>query len=214
MTTSDFGDGQPRCLLADDHPALMIAITRLLAENGFEVVGPAYDGRDAIRLAREAVPEVAVVDYRMPGLAGGALIARLREVLPDLCVVVYTADADNVVVQESLEAGASGVVLKQAPLNDLVRAARSSLEGQTYLDPALVQSGLVDLEGRSTGVLTARELEVLGLLADGLSHKEIGHELSISAETVRTHARNAAGRLGAVTRTQAVATALRDGLIV
>ena len=206
-------DRAPRCLLADDHPALMVAISRLLSDSGFDVIGPASDGRHALALAQESQPDIALVDYRMPLLGGAALVARLSESAPGLRVVVYTADADQTVVREALEAGADGLVLKQAPLTDLVRAMKAVLAGRSYLDPALASEAVVGRAPALERDLTGRELEVLGLLAEGMSHKEIGQELSISPETVRTHARNAAGRLGAVTRTQAVATALRNGLI-
>jgi DNA-binding NarL/FixJ family response regulator len=203
----------PSCLLADDHPALMLVLTRLLLENGFEVIGPAYDGHQAVALAREHRPDVALVDYRMPMLGGAALVASLRESVPDLRIAVYTADADETVVREALEAGAAGLLLKQAPLGDVVRAVRSVHAGHPYLDPALAASAVTDAAQAQEPRPTARELEVLALLAEGMSHREIADRLSISPETVRRHGRNAAGRLGATTRTQAVATALRDGLI-
>ena len=206
-------DRAPRCLLADDHPALMVAIGRLLSDSGFEVIGRAADGRHAVALADENAPDIALVGYRMPLLGGAALVTRLLEDTPDLRVVVYTADADETVVREALEAGADGLVLKEAPLGDLVRAMKAVLAGRSYLEPALASEAVVGRSGEVERELTGRELEVLSLLAEGMSHKEIGQQLSISPETVRTHARNAAGRLGAVTRTQAVATALRNGLI-
>ena len=203
----------PRCLLADDHPALMVAIRRLLSENGFEPIGPAAHGREALELAEANQPEIALVDYRMPLLGGAALVSRLRETVPDMRVVVYTAEADEALIREVLEAGAAGLVLKESPLTDLVRALAAVLAGGSYIDSVFASATVVGAAPEVERRVTGRELEVLKLLAEGMSHKEIGQELSISAETVRTHARNAAGRLGAATRTQAVATALRDGLI-
>jgi DNA-binding NarL/FixJ family response regulator len=197
----------PRCLLADDHPALVAAVSSYLSENGFEVVGPAPDGRRAVLLATEAQPELALVDYRMPRLMGVELIAALREAAPATRVVVYTAEADEQLARDVLAAGAVALVLKEAPLADLVRALESALAGGSYLDPALAKDTARNRQ------LTARELDVLGLLAEGLQHEEIGRQLGISSETVRTHLRKACDRLGAATRTQAVATALRLGLI-
>ena len=200
-------NADPRCLIADDHPALTTAVSAYLAENGFEIVGPVPDGRRALALAEQTKPELALVDFRMPRLAGVELVRALREVSPTTRIAVYTADADDRIAREVLEAGAAALVLKEAPLADLVRALESALAGGSYLDPALAQSK------RAGGALTPRELDVLGLLAEGLQHEEIGRRLGISSETVRTHLRKACDRLGATTRTQAVATALRLGII-
>jgi DNA-binding NarL/FixJ family response regulator len=197
----------PRCLVADDHPALTSAVSSYLAENGFAVVGPASDGRRAVALTEEARPDLALVDYRMPRLAGEELVRALVAASPETRVVVYTADADEKVARAVLEAGAVALVLKEAPLADLVRALEAALAGRSYLDPALATTT------RAGTALTQRELDVLGLLAEGLQHEEIGRRLGISSETVRTHLRKASDRLGAATRTQAVATALRLGLI-
>jgi DNA-binding NarL/FixJ family response regulator len=196
----------PRCLLADDHPALTVAVSSFLSENGFEIVGPVSDGRRAVALAEETKPELALIDFRMPRLAGIELIHALHEVSPDTRIAVYTADADEHIARDVLDAGAVALILKEAPL-DLVRALEAALIGNSYLDPALVKAP------KPGGKLTQRELDVLELLAEGLQHEEIGRRLGISSETVRTHLRKASDRLGAATRTQAVATALRRGFI-
>jgi DNA-binding NarL/FixJ family response regulator len=198
----------PSCLLADDHPALTVAIAAYLGENGFDVVGPVADGRRAVALAEETKPELAVIDYRMPRLAGIELIKAVHEVSPETRIAVYTADADEALAHCVLQSGAVAIVLKEAPLADLVRALEAALAGKSYIDPALARTT------KPGGSLTKRELEVLKLLAEGLQHEEIGRRLGISSETVRTHLRKASDRLGATTRTQAVATALRLGLIV
>jgi DNA-binding NarL/FixJ family response regulator len=197
----------PTCLLADDHPALCAAVSSFLADSGFAVVGPAPDGRRAVGLAAAEQPELAVVDYRMPRLGGADLVRELVAAAPAMRIVVYTADADESTAHDALGAGAAGLVLKAAPLADLTRALEAVLAGRSYLDPAVAT-------GSNAGdSLTQRELEVLNLLAEGLQHEEIGRRLGISAETVRTHLRKACERLGAATRTQAVATAVRKGLI-
>lgn len=197
----------PRCLIADDHPALTSAVSSFLSENGFEVVGPAPDGRRAVTLMAAEKPELALVDYRMPRLSGRDLVIALHEASPETHIVVYTADGDERLAREVLDAGAVALVLKEAPLADLVRALEAALNGSSYLDPALAKNPAPG------GKLTQRELDVLELLAEGLQHEEIGRRLGISSETVRTHLRKASDRLGASTRTQAVATALRLGLI-
>jgi DNA-binding NarL/FixJ family response regulator len=193
-------------LIADDHPALTSAVSSYLADNGFEIVGPAPDGRRAVALAEAEKPELALVDYRMPRLAGVELVQAVLEASPETRVCVYTADGDEKLARDVLAAGASALVLKEAPLADLVRALHATLAGGSYLDPAVSRT-------KRSGTLTQRELEVLNLLAEGLQHEEIGRRLGISSETVRTHLRKACDRLGAATRTQAVATALRMGLI-
>jgi DNA-binding NarL/FixJ family response regulator len=199
-----------RCLVADDHPALVSAVSDFLTEQGFEVIGPASDGPQALAAAQRDRPELALIDYRMPRSGGQDLIRRIKEVSPETRVAVYTAEANDQVVTEALAAGADAIVLKEAPLLDLVRALTSVLGGQPYVDPALV--GAAFGIGRGPR-LTPREADVLRLLAQGLTHEEIGERLIIGAETVRTHARKAADRLGAKTRTQAVATAIRLDLI-
>ena len=200
----------PRCLLTDDHPALLAAVSDYLGDSGFDLVAVASDGADAVRLAELSRPDVAVVDLRMPRLSGRELLERLRESSPETKIAVYTAEADQRLVEEALSAGAAAVVLKEAPLPDLVRALHAILSGHVYVDPALAATGLTR---RETTELTKRERDVLALLAEGLDHEKIGERLEISAETVRTHVRKACDRLGAATRTQAVATAVRRGLI-
>lgn len=200
------------CLVADDHPALVAAVCDYLRDEDFEIVGPASDGVQALAAVEELRPELAVVDYRMPRVGGRELVSRIKEISPSTRVAVYTAEADEQLVVEALDAGADAIVLKEAPLEDLVRALRSILAGRPYVDPALAGAAFAS-DTRPASRLTAREVDVLTLLAEGLSHEAIGGRLEIASETVRTHARKAADRLGAKTRTQAVATAIRLGLI-
>ena len=196
-----------RCLVADDHPALTWTISAHLADNGYEIVGPAADGQMAVSLAAAETPELALVDFRMPRRWGLELIAALREASPETRICVYTASADASLARDVLEAGAAALVLKESPLSAVVQAMRAVQAGSSYIDPTLA--------GRapSGAKLTERELDVLRLLAAGLRQEEIGRRLGIGPETVRTHLRKACSRLGAGTRTQAVATALRLGLI-
>lgn len=200
----------PTCVVADDHPALVAAVAAFLAENGYEVTATAPDGAVAVDTTERTQPDVVLLDYRMPLLGGADLVRRLRAAAPEARLAVYTADADLELVAEAIGAGASAVVLKEAPLPDLLRALAAVRAGGSYVDPAL---GAAALNGGTRGGLTEREADVLALLAEGLTYDEIGRELSISPETVRTHLQKACDRLGASTRTQAVATALRLGLI-
>jgi DNA-binding NarL/FixJ family response regulator len=201
-----------RCLVADDHPALVAAVCELLGENGFTVVGPAADGEKAIALAEAEQPELAIVDYHMPRVGGRELLARLKRAAPHTRLLVYTAEENAALVQEVLAAGADGIVLKDAPLQDLLRALAVVQGGRTYIDPSLAAAAL-GATAPARAPLTARERDVLSRLSGGNSHAVIGAELGIGVETVRTHLRKCCDKLGASTRTQAVATALRLGLI-
>jgi DNA-binding NarL/FixJ family response regulator len=202
----------PTCVVADDHPALLSAVVSYLDASGFDVIGTAQDGARACSLIQELQPDVALVDFRMPRVSGTALVRRLREESPQVRLLIYTADAEENDVTAILSVGASGIVLKEAPLIDLIRALNSALEGRAYIDPGLATAA-TSPPGRSRA-LTAREVDVLALLAEGLSYEQIGRQLTISGETVRTHVRKATDRLGAGTTTEAVATALRKRIIV
>lgn len=201
---------RPRCLVADDHPALVAAVSDFLESHGFDVVGRARDGVAAVADVKETKPDIALVDYRMPHLSGVELLEQLRRAAPDTLIAVYTADTDQSLVSAVFDAGAHALILKDAPLADLAQALQTICAGQRYVDPALAQVMLNGASGKPA--LTPREAEVLAHVADGLSHEEIGNRLSISPETVRTHVRKACERLNARTRTHAVATALRLGL--
>ncbi len=201
------------CLVADDHPAMIEAVCDVLEDNGIEVVGRARDGEEALAKLETRKPTVALVDLRMPRLSGIELARRAGRSAPETAVILYTAHGERALLTEALDAGARGFLLKEAPLSDLVRAVEMVAAGQTYVDPGL--AGVLassDAAAKATR-LTQRERDVLRLLADGLSNEEIGKRLFISPETVRTHVRKAMDKLDADTRTQAVATALRQSLI-
>ena len=207
--------GRITCLVADDHPAVVEAVSDVLAEAGIEVTGRARDGAEAVELIEGQRPRVALLDLRMPGLSGIEVARQLARAGSETAVILYTAFGDRALLTEALDAGARGFVLKEAPLAEVVRAVEVVAAGRTYVDPVL--AGVISVSaasGRELDVkLTPRERDVLRLLADGRSNEEIGRELSISPETVRTHVRKAMAKLDADTRTQAVATALRQSLI-
>jgi DNA-binding NarL/FixJ family response regulator len=149
----------------------------------------------------------------MPRLSGIEVAVRAVALSPETAIIFYTAYGDRALLSEALDVGARGFVLKEAPLTDLVRAVETVVGGEAYVDPVLagfLVSG--DLTARLPA-LTQREREVLRLLSDGHANEEIGKQLHISAETVRTHVRKAMAKLEADTRTQAVATALRQHII-
>ena len=200
-------------LVADDHPAMVEAICDTLAAEGIEIVGRAVDGEEALAKIEKRRPAVAVIDLRMPRISGIEATRRLARTAPETAVVLYTAYGDRALLTEAIDAGARGFVLKEAPLADLVRAVELLAGGGTYVDPVLAGAlATADATGQLPA-LTQRERDVLRLLADGLTNEEIGAKLFISPETVRTHIRKAMAKLDADTRTQAVATALRQSLI-
>jgi DNA-binding NarL/FixJ family response regulator len=200
-------------VVADDHPAMLAAVSEMLDRHGFDVVGRAADGQQAVALIEATKPKVALVDMRMPRFSGIEVAIQAASVSPETSIIFYTAFGDRALLSEALDVGARGFVLKEAPLSDLVRAVERVVAGEAYVDPVLagfLVSG--DLADRLPA-LTQREREVLRLLADGLANEEIGKRLHISAETVRTHVRKAMTKLEANTRTQAVAMALRQSII-
>jgi DNA-binding NarL/FixJ family response regulator len=198
------------CLIADDHPSVLRSIGELIREWGFTVVATTSDGADAQRKIEELEPAVALVDVRMPGVSGVEIARDVTRRGLKTAIVIYTGHDDHALVNEALDAGARGFVLKEAPLDDLQRALRTVAAGGTYVDP--VAGGHL-LGPNKTVALSPREREILRLLADGLSNDEIGARLFISGETVRTHVKHGVQKLGAKTRTQAVALALRSGII-
>jgi DNA-binding NarL/FixJ family response regulator len=201
------------CFVADDHPAMVEAVSEVLVEHGLTVVGNARDGEDAAVRIEQLLPRVAVIDLRMPRVSGIEVARRLQRSAPETAVVLYTAYGDRALITEAMDAGARGFVLKEAPLADLVRAVEVVAGGGTYVDPVLAGAlASADFAGKLPS-LTQRERDVLRLLADGFANEEIGKRLFISPETVRTHVRKAMAKLEADTRTQAVAKALRQSLI-
>jgi two-component system nitrate/nitrite response regulator NarL len=202
-----------RCLVADDHPAVMSAVCDYLTEEGFEIVARARNGTEAVEKLQSTTPQVAIVDFQMPGMSGTEVVRQASRIAPDTAMILYTGAGDQALVVEAVDAGARGFVLKEAPLSDLVRAVETVAAGGTYVD-AVLAGALTSAKATGRLVeLTEREREVLRLLADGYAYEEIGKELFIAAETVRTHVQKAMRRLDASTRTQAVATALRQSLI-
>ncbi|HVM69454.1 MAG TPA: response regulator transcription factor [Gaiellaceae bacterium] len=201
------------CLVADDHPAVVEAVADVLAEHGVEIAGRARDGHEAAQKIEATQPKVALLDLRMPGLSGIEVARRVARSSPDTAVILYTAFGDRALLTEAMDAGARGFVLKEAPLAEVVRAVELVASGRTYVDPVL--AGVLSSSAATDKMskLTQRERDVLRLLADGMSNEEIGKTLFISPETVRTHVRKAMAKLDADTRTQAVATALRQSLI-
>ena len=201
------------CLVVDDHPPIVDAVSRYLSVAGYAVVATARDGEQALAAIGRHRPAVCVADLRMPRLGGLDLARAAKSVSPETAVLLYSGFSDRGLVAEALEAGAQGFALKDSPLDDLTRAIDLVASGSVYVDPVLA-ADLARSDPASSKRLSGREREVLRLLSDGGSYGEIGAELFLSPDTVRAHAHRAMMKLGAKTRTQAVAVALRDALIV
>jgi DNA-binding NarL/FixJ family response regulator len=199
------------CLLADDHPAILASVGAFLEDEGIEVVATARTGAEALRALELREVAVAVLDQRLPDMTGVELARAVGIARPETAVLLYTGFSEAALVQEALDAGISGIVLKDAPLTDLPRAIALVRRGGSYLDPVL--GGALADRRADDPRLTPRERDVLRLLSTGRTNKEIGAELFLSPETVRTHVHKAVVRLGVRNRTEAVAKGLREGLI-
>jgi DNA-binding NarL/FixJ family response regulator len=199
-------------VIADDHPPIIDCLSRHLATAGFSVVGSAQNGEAALAVIEQMHPLVCVADVKMPRLDGLELARRAAVSAPDTAVLLYSGVSDKGLVSDALDAGAHGFALKDAPLDDLSRAIDTVAAGGLYVDPVLA-AALATRMTDERKALSEREREVLRLLADGGSYAEIGGSLFLSPDTVRAHAQRAMTKLGARTRTQAVAVALREAVI-
>lgn len=202
------------CVIADDHPAILDAVRRALESAGIEVVGQALDGDEAAQLIEALQPAIAILDIRIGrGISGLEVTRRIRRSAPQTAAVLYTSHDDRAFVTEALDAGARGYILKGTPLDELVRALRLVAGGGMYIDGALAPLLATPEAVDRLPDITARERDVLRLLASGMRNEEIGKELFISPETVKVHIAKAMRKLAADTRTQAVAEALRRSII-
>lgn len=215
-----------RILLADDHVLLRQGTAELLnREPDMTVVGEAGDGQEAVELAGRLQPDVVVMDVRMPTLSGVEATRRIREAWPNIQVLVLTAYEDDQYVFSLLQAGASGYLLKTAPIGDLARAIRQVRAGESPLDPAIARKVVLQLSRGSSdssmsegeagfGALTPRELEVLQLLARGLSNRAIAEALYVSDRTVQAHLTSIFSKMAVSSRLEAVLAGIRRGWLI
>ncbi len=205
--------GPIRLVLADDHPIVREGLAAVLAtQPDFAVIGQAGTGAEAVTLVHDARPDVVLLDLEMPGLDGVQALRAMRADIPDVRVLVFTAfDTDERIIA-AVQAGARGYLLKGAPREELFRAIRLIAAGGSLLQPA-VAARLIHHLAAPAVPLTAREREVLTLLAAGLQNKEIAARLQIGERTVKFHVSAILARLGAGNRTEAVHLARQQGLI-
>jgi DNA-binding NarL/FixJ family response regulator len=199
-------------LLVDDHSLVRRGFRRLLEDDpAIDVVGEAKNGDEAIRLAAELVPRVIVMDCAMPGMSGLVATRTILERSPEIAILMLSMHAEETLVRQALAAGARGYVLKNALDLDLAAAVTRVAAGETVLDP--VVSLLDTLKGERTQSLTPRELEVLQLICDGLSNREIAKTLDVSANTVAVHRANIMNTLGIHKTAELVVYAIHHGLV-
>jgi DNA-binding NarL/FixJ family response regulator len=209
-----------RVLLADDHDMVREALRRVIdSRDDMAVVAEARDGREAVALAREHAPEVAVVDLRMPGLSGEEAIRQIADSCPETRVLALSMYDEWARVRAALQAGALGYVVKSAAFRELIDAIHALSVGRAYLSPA-VANHVVDAVGhgeqRRSPIeqLTEREREVLVLIAEGLSSKEIAVQLGHAPKTAEAHRASLMRKLGVHKTSSLVRIAIRDGLVV
>jgi DNA-binding NarL/FixJ family response regulator len=211
-----------RLLLVDDHALIREGLRAVLEAGGeMKVVGEGESGLDAVEIFRRLRPDVALLDIGMPDMDGLAACTRIREEHPDARILILTVHAEEQFFFEALRAGAHGYVLKRSTGEDLRRAIRAVAQGRTWLSPELAGSLVEDFVSRARtgeggpalGALSAREREVLKLVAEGHTNAAIAKLLSISVKTVQTHRAHAMEKLGLHERTGLVRYAIRTGLI-
>jgi len=203
-----------RLLIADDHPVVRAGLLGMLGSEGdFEVVGEARDGQEAVAKAALLEPDVVLMDLRMPNLDGVSATTRIRARQPHTQVLVLTTyDTDDDILR-AVDAGAVGCLLKDAPREELFRAVRAAARGESVLAPPVLARLLSRMRAPAAEALSAREVEVLTLVARGAANKAVARELYISETTVKTHLSHIFTKLGVDDRTAAVTVALDRGIL-
>ncbi len=199
-------------LLVDDHSLVRRGFRRMLEdEPDMEVVGEAGDGEESVKLAKQLRPQVVIMDCALPGMNGLDATRRIIEDSPETSVLMLSMHSESTWVRQAIEAGAKGYVLKDAMDLELGPAIRKIAAGETVFDPKVEQKSA--LRGERNAALTQRELEVLQLIVDGKSNKEIATALDLSANTVAVHRANIMNTLGIHKTAELVVYAIRAGLV-
>lgn len=208
-----------RLMLADDHRMLREGLSRSMSEHGFDVVGEARDGVEAVNMAYALMPDVVLMDVSMPEMDGVEACRQVRTAVPGTKVVMLTMHADQDVLANAIRAGACGYLVKDCSTEEIADAVRMASQGDTALSPQLAASMLDEVRkldqipSREERVVTKREEEVLQLIADGCSTSEVADGMFISQKTVKNHLASIYQKLDARDRTQAVLQAVRMGIV-
>ena len=204
-----------RILIADDHSVVRQGLRMFLGlDPELQVIGEARDGAEALRMAHELKPDVVLIDLLMPVMDGIAAIGAIRRELPDVEAIALTSVLDDNSVVGAVRAGAIGYLLKDTEADELRRAIKAAAAGQVQLSPKAAARLMREVRAPdSPEALTERELDVLRLLAKGKSNKEIGSHLYITETTVKSHLRSIFSKLNVLSRTEAITTASRRGLV-
>jgi len=209
-----------RVLLADDHRMLREGLRRSLSEEGFDIVGEAENGEQAVRMVAELEPDIVLMDVSMPEMGGVEATRLIGGTVTNTQVIMLTMHADKEVLADAIRAGASGYLVKDCSTEEIADAIRMAMQGDTALSPQLAATMLDEVRrldvpdsADEDRVITKREEEVLQLIADGCSTPEVAEQLYISQKTVKNHLASIYQKLDARDRTQAVLQAVRMGIV-
>jgi DNA-binding NarL/FixJ family response regulator len=206
-----------KIIIVDDHPVTRDGLRSALSvSDEVQIVAEASSGEEAIDVVEQHKPDVVFMDVRMPGMGGIEATKIIREESPDTKVILFTVDESRAVISDAIQAGVSGYLLKDVSAQELVNAARLAIEGKAVIHPSLTRAFIEEVQlvdRRPEAPLSKREAEILQMVAYGSTTKEVAHDLGISPHTVKTHLERIFEKLGANDRAQAVAIAIRKGIV-
>jgi two-component system, NarL family, response regulator NreC len=208
-----------RIIITDDHRLIREGLRSLLESQGFEIVGEAEDGRSAVKLAKKLDPDAVIIDISMPGLNGIEATRQIHQEAPQVKVIVLSMRSDRRAVLAAFAAGASGYLLKEAAFEEMVVAIKVALKGQTYLSPAIahvvvrnsIEYWSASAEPMGRGI-SSREREILQLVAEGRSSKEMAESLYVSVKTIETHRKQIMNKLNLHSIAELTKYAVREGV--
>ena len=202
-----------RCLAVDDHATVRQGLGLLFeGQDDLELLSTAETGEDALAAVEREQPEVVIMDVRLPGIDGISAVKRIAQSAPGVKTVIFSAYGDKRLLSDAITAGARGYVMKGSPTEDLLRAVRTVVGGQAFVDPSL-SPALIMTQSMAEAPLSEREREILQLLAEGYHTEEVARRIGLSAETVKSDTKRAIQKLEADSRVHAVAIALRQAII-